>query len=177
MKKTKMISGFLAIALLVAGCAAQEPVSVESQQEDVVFGALGAFQDDAFTLEEMLTYAIQDEYLAMAEYTLILDEFNVTNPFTNIRKAEASHIAQLIPLFEARDLPVPVDTSDEHVVIPADLEDVFATGVQAEIDNIAMYDAFLAEDLPEDVRLVFEALRAASLNHLDAFQRNLDRYR
>jgi hypothetical protein len=33
----------------------------------------------------------------------------------------------------------------------------------------------LAEDLPDDVRAVFESLREASVNHLNAFQKNLDK--
>jgi hypothetical protein len=48
-------------------------------------------------------------------------------------------------------------------------------GVQAEIDNIAMYDSFLQQTLPEDVKLVFVELRDASKNHLASFQRQLKR--
>ena len=38
-----------------------------------------------------------------------------------------------------------------------------------------MYEAFLQQDLPQDVQDVFTALRDASQNHLAAFERNLDR--
>ena len=57
-------------------------------EEDELFGASAAAEKDEFSLEEMLQYALQDERLALAEYELIVSEFNVTRPFTNIIKAE-----------------------------------------------------------------------------------------
>ena len=46
----------------------------------------------------------------------------------------------------------------------------------AEVHNIAMYEAFLKqEDLPDDVRAVFEALTRASGNHLRAFEQNANK--
>ena len=59
---------------------------------------------------------------------------------------------------------------------PENIKTALEIGVQAELDNIAMYEAFLEEDLPEDVRDVFERLMAASKNHLEAFRRGLQRY-
>jgi hypothetical protein len=47
-----------------------------------------------------------------------------------------------------------------------------AAGVVAERENIALYDDLLKQDLPADVRQVFESNRSASLlAHLPAFQR------
>jgi hypothetical protein len=48
--------------------------------------------------------------------------------------------------------------------------------VQAEIDNIAMYESFLEKELPADVAGLFAELKRASENHLRAFQNNLSRY-
>jgi hypothetical protein len=39
-----------------------------------------------------------------------------------------------------------------------------------------MYESFLQEDLPGDVRDLFEQLKRASENHLRAFRNNLNRY-
>jgi hypothetical protein len=89
------------------------------------FGAKGALKADNLTLSDMLTYAIQDEY----------------------------------------------------VIIPQDIKTSLELGVNAEIDNIAMYEAFLERELPADVRDVFEQLKRASENHLRAFQNNLRKYR
>ncbi len=174
-------------ALAFTGCTAPQkdattPEPAEEKQEEPVvedingFGAMGAESDEAYTLEEMLTYAIQDEYLARAEYEKLIDEFDVDRPFTNIIKAEETHIELLKPLFESYDIPIPSDTSEDHLMIPNDLKAVFEIGVQAEIDNIAMYESFLSEDLPDDVRSVFESLKTASESHLRAFQKNLDKF-
>jgi hypothetical protein len=39
-----------------------------------------------------------------------------------------------------------------------------------------MYESFLKQDLPQDVRDVFEALMAASEKHLQSFSRNASKY-
>lgn len=178
MKRTLLILVILTLTLTaLAGCAAPEAPAALPVEAPEGFGAEGASADDAYTLEEMLTYAIEDEYLARAEYELILSQFDVTRPFENIMKAEETHIALLEPLFETYGFDVPADLSGDHLIIPDDLETVFAIGVDAEIANIAMYEAFLEEDLPDEVRIAFESLMRASESHLVAFQRNLDRYR
>ena len=79
-------------------------------------------------------------------------------------------------MFDKYGYSLPKDTSSLHVALPADLKSSFETGVQAEIDNIAMYESFLAEDLPADVRDLFERLKEASENHLRACRNNLRRY-
>jgi hypothetical protein len=138
------------------------------------YGSSGAQQKDAFTLDEMLTYAIQDEYLAKAEYVKIMDKFGVQKPFSNIKMAEENHIAMLTPLFEKYGVVLPADSGADNVVIPETLLEAYKTGVQAEINNIAMYDKFLEQDLPYDVRSAFIKLRDASYNHLNAFQNKVN---
>ena len=39
-----------------------------------------------------------------------------------------------------------------------------------------MYNLFLEQELPDDVRDVFIALRDASMKHLTAFENNLAKY-
>lgn len=140
------------------------------------FGARGALKADDLTLSDMLTFAIQDEYLARAEYEKIIQEYGPVRPFINIVKAEEMHIGYLIPLFEKYGYNVPEDSANDHVVIPQDIKTALEIGVNAEIENIAMYESFLEKDLPEDVRVVFEKLQAASENHLRAFNNGLRRY-
>ena len=77
----------------------------------------------------MLTYAIQDEYLALAEYELIIEKYGSMRPFSNIINSEKTHI-----------------------------------------------DMFLKKELPDDIRSVFERLKNASGNHLQAFKNGLNRY-
>ena len=154
----------LAISIPVMGLASED------------FGAAAVKEGETYTVEQMLTYAIQDEYLAQAEYKAIIAKFGVDNPFTNIMKAEGTHVEHLLPLFAAYNIPVPADTATEHVVLPEMLEEIYQIGVTAEIHNIGMYEAFLKQaGLPEDVKDVFEALKKASESHLAAFQRNVDK--
>lgn len=139
------------------------------------FGSAGALADDSLTLEEMLTYAIQDEYAAEAEYAKIIEIYGPVRPYTNIIKAETKHIAALVPLFEANGFAVPVNDAASHLVVPASLKESYAVGVQAEILNIDMYNRFLAEELPDPVRTTFESLKTASESHLAAFSRKAER--
>ena len=135
-----------------------------------IYGAENVTEDREYTLEEMLNYAIQDEYRARAEYELIIEEMDGGRPFTNIIKSEETHIALLKPLFEARGIEVPKDDAADHIVLPESIDVALEIGVQAEIDNIAMYEKFLGQDLPEDVEGVFLRLKNASENHLQAFK-------
>jgi len=159
--------------LMVLGALGTSGVTAFAGESD--YGAAGASSAESYTLEEMLDYALEDEYLAKAEYEKIMDEYGEQRPFMNIMEAEKTHIELLLPLFEAYGIDVASDDSADYVVIPASVEEALEVGVQAEIDNIAMYEKFLAGDLPEDVREVFEELMNASKNHLAAFERGTSR--
>lgn len=137
------------------------------------YGAKGADSDPELTLEDMMRYAIEDEYLAHAEYSLILSEMDVTRPFSNIIKAETTHIAYMEDLYESFGFDLPTVDPSQHISLPDSLNEAYKTGVTAEIDNIAMYDLFLAQTLPDEVRLVFEKLKAGSESHLKAFEKNV----
>ncbi len=138
------------------------------------FGAAGALSRTSVNLEEMLVYALQDEYLARAEYELILDEWGIQRPFANIIRSEERHIAALIPLFSRYGVDLPEDTAAQHVILPSSREEAFEIGIHAEVENIAMYAMFLEQnDLPRDVRNVFEGLLRGSENHLRAFEQGL----
>ena len=140
------------------------------------FGAAALSEGKTYTVEEMLTYAIQDEYLARAEYKVIMDAYGEQRPFINIMKAEGVHVQRLLPLFTVYGVTVPEDTALGHTVKPDSLQAAYEAGVTAEVNNIAMYEAFLKqEDLPDDVRVVFEALTRASGNHLRAFEQNANK--
>jgi rubrerythrin len=79
-------------------------------------------------------------------------------------------------LFEKYDLTVPADESADHLHPVADIKEALETCVAGEVDNIAMYNKFLEQEIPDDVRATFTALRNASEGHLDAFQKSLDKY-
>ncbi|WP_058309118.1 ferritin family protein [Gracilibacillus massiliensis] len=146
---------------------------VQRQIED--YGAIGALNAPSLSLSQMLTYALQDEYLAQARYNNIIGTFGNIPTFVQIREAELRHISALLPLFERYQVSLPNDISASFVTTPENLKAAYAAGVQGEIDNIAMYERFLSLNISNDVRTVFTQLRNASLNHLAAFERGLAR--
>ncbi|MGD1818256.1 MAG: DUF2202 domain-containing protein [Pleomorphochaeta sp.] len=150
---------------------------IEDNTSSTLLGASAAKAGEYFTLEEMLKYALEDEKLALAEYAFIMDEFNVSRPFSNIIKAEQSHQNAILYLYDVYGFEIEEFDASEHVVLPNSLAEIYDVGVEAEIANIAMYDKFLAtEDLPDDVRRVFEALKNGSISHLQAFERQASKY-
>jgi hypothetical protein len=200
MKVNLKLTGFLLIAVLclvlAAGCAAQKTTTGDAPATSPTatssapaasqpaaaggavagYGAAGAAADKDLTVEKMLVYAIQDEYLAHGEYEYVLNKFGDQRPFNNIVEAEVQHIAELKILFGIYKLAVPADTSKDHIIPAASVDEALKIGVQAEIDNIAMYKSFLTnKDLPEDVKSTFNLLKSGSESHLEAFQRNLNR--
>ena len=166
----KITGGLLVAGLLISGLATGATVYAANTNT----GAAGASADTEYSLEEMLVYAIEDEYLAQAEYDVIMDAYGIAKPFSNIIKAEATHISLLEPLFVEHDVTVPEKDWKSLVAVPESLDAAYAIGVETEERNIAMYESFLKEDLPDDVREVFEALMNASEKHLAAFQRQVD---
>jgi len=184
--KKKLITLFVIclLALSMLACSQQSvtqketPAAVsavantESTGDSISYGAQGAKNEKNLTIEKMLAYAIQDEYLAYAEYEYILNNFNNPKPFSNIINAEKKHIGLLSPLFEKYNYQVPANTAKDYLLYPESIGDALKTGVQVEIDNIAMYEAFLKEELPADVKAVFEELKAGSENHKKAFEKN-----
>jgi hypothetical protein len=160
---------FMLVGLLIVGL-----VSGVGSASSTQYGAFGAaaISDQNLTLAAMLTFAIEDEYLARAEYEKVMEKFGVRKPFSNIIKAEEQHIAWLKPLIEKYKVVTPVDRGLEMAQVPDTFSEALKIGVDAEVANIAMYERFLKQELPEDVKVVFEHLLAASKNHLTAFQRN-----
>lgn len=179
----------LATTLTVTGCTTPEsPQKAETvkteeapsiraeEQNDTAsisaehYGAKGALAAENITEEGMLLFAVQDEFMALAEYTMIIDTFNVNKPYTNIKNSEETHLSLLQGLYETRGLEFPDDTSATVITALPDLLAAAQHGVTAEIDNIAMYEKFLTNEIPEDMKSVFTKLRDASKKHLNSFE-------
>jgi hypothetical protein len=107
----------------------------------------------------------------------VLQAFGDVRPFSNIVESEGRHIEALVRLYEKYELPIPADEWDGRVAAPGSLEEACRAGVEAELENRALYDRLMREvhDYP-DVALTFERLRRASQErHLPAFERGLAR--
>lgn len=161
--KTALILVMLAMFALVPALS----------QAEAATGAAATADGQTYTLEQMLTYALQDEYAARAQYTAILAAYGNGAPFANTLRAEETHVNELLALFAAHGLVAPADTAAGTAKAPATLAEAYAAGVAAETANIAMYARFLAQtDLPADVSAAFTTLSNASQNHLAAFTRS-----
>ena len=167
----------VAFILALAACgdsSATSPSPASTVANTPVGGAsLAAPAVDA-SLLGILNADIQDEYRAEAIYRGVLLSFGAeTRPFANIILAEQQHAAAVGGLFTARGLAVPGSLwSEANVPRFATLRAACAAAVQAEVENIALYDSQLGASLPDDVLRVLQSNRAASANnHLPAFQR------
>jgi hypothetical protein len=168
MKKQTLLIVVVLFALILGS------IPTFAQEDSQDYGHIGAANDTEYTLEEMLQYAIQDEYLALSEYEYIITDLGADRPFSNIMKAEQSHIDAIELLYNTYGIAIPVVDPSSLLYLPVSVEEALTIGVQAEIDNIAMYEAFLSQDLPDDVRITFENLQKASESHLSAFENNLN---
>jgi len=126
--------------------------------------------------QQALLDALNDEYKALATYQKVIEQFGEVRPFTNIKKAEQTHVNELLPLFEKYGLEVPENEWIGKIPDFASIEDALKAGVEAEIENAKMYDEFFTFVQEQDILDVFKQLRDASQEkHLPAFQRALER--
>jgi hypothetical protein len=147
------------------GPAAVEPVRLAPVVDDVA-GDLSESEVDA------LLMALDDEYKAWSVYDQVIADFGAVRPFTNIQRAEEKHIAALVTLFDRHGLDVPENEWPGNVPTFSSLAEACEAGVQAEVDNAALYDQLFSMVENPTVIRVFTSLQQASLTkHLTAFQR------
>lgn len=116
--------------------------------------------------------AIDDEYKALATYNAVIAQFGPVLPFANIARSEQCHIDALMYLFASRGWTPPEDRWSGTVAAPESVKDACRVGVEAEIENAALYDRLFAMTDDAEVIQIFTALRRASAeHHLPAFQR------
>jgi hypothetical protein len=127
-------------------------------------------------LHQALCEALDDEYKARATYQAVVDKFGPVLPFANIIQSEQRHINALLSLFAERGFPIIADLYAEGLAVPASIEEACRAAVEAEIENVALYDRLMAAAAGDDeVLWVFRSLRRASAEcHLAAFRRRLE---
>lgn len=127
------------------------------------------------SLHQALCAALDDEYKARATYAAVIDRFGPVRPFVNILRSEQRHIDALVRLFRQRGWEPPADGHGGRIPAPASLEEACRLGVQAELDNVALYERLDSlADGDAQVLGVFAALKSASQQrHLPAFRRGL----
>ncbi len=117
--------------------------------------------------------ALQDERHAVWAYEIVLGQLGPrVQPFNHIKDAEDRHVVAAAKLFEKRGWDLPASVSFDPLPVFTTLAEACAIGVDAERENIAMYNELLGSTLPDDVIKVFTTLRDASLtSHLPAFEK------
>ncbi len=120
--------------------------------------------------------ALDDEHRAWATYDQVVRDFGDVLPFRNIRRAEARHIAALENLCLRYGVPIPANPWPGRVARYGTLAEACAAGVDAEVENAALYERLLACTGRPDMLRVFRNLqRASQERHLLAFRRCIAR--
>ena len=124
--------------------------------------------DKAYTLQEMLTYAIRHAYAAQALYTNALTIDAQAEPFGRLLQEENGLIGQLTALLQENGL-APQEAAAVSGQQPlTSLKEAGLAAIEAKKAGIEMYRAFLSKDtLPDGVRQVFQLLLGSSQSHLD----------
>ena len=127
-------------------------------------------------LEAVLLEALDDERKAEATYAAVIRKFGEVRPFINIIAAERRHSAAIERQMARLGVAVPGNHWEGKGAAPATLAEACRMAVEAEIENIALYDRLLPAIADDVVRQVLQNLQDASRdNHLPAFRRCLER--
>ena len=127
---------------------------------------------DAQTAQALVD-ALNDEYHAHAFYAAVIAKFGAVAPFTNILRAEESHINTVKTLMTRYNVPIPADKYTGNIAAPATLNEAIQAAIDAEKANVALYDqfTFIKET---DIKAAFDQMRNVSqTRHLPAFEQAL----
>jgi len=123
-------------------------------------------------VQAALLAALDDEYKAEATYQVVLDKHGDVRPFSNIIRAEQRHQEMVKAEMDKRGWAYGPNPYTGKIKAPPTLLEACQTGVQAEIENIALYDNLLPTIDDAAARDVMARLQWASReNHLPAFER------
>lgn len=129
-----------------------------------------------FDLEEVLRDALEDERKAEATYAAVIKKFGEVRPFINIIDAERRHSAAIERQMVGLGFAIPANNWEGKGEAPATLAQACSMAIEAEIENIALYDRLLPAIADDVIRQVLQNLQDASReNHLPAFRRCLER--
>jgi len=164
-----IMTGALALTTLGTGASAialNTPTSINIAHESLFDTNV------SYSVAEMLTLAIEDEYSTKATYQALLVLFPQVRILENLLAAEQKHIDALVPLFVKYDVTIPVESTTPLTVAYGTIQEAALDIVAKETSNIEMYAHFLSQsDLPSDVELMFTNLMNASIKHQAAGER------
>lgn len=146
-------------------CISEDCLKIENLEYPV-----GELPDSAV---QALGSAIDDEYKARATYEAVINKLGSVRPFSMIIRAEEQHISSLKAIYDKYGLDIPSDPYT-NVEIASTKSENCSVGVQAEIDNAALYrDSLLpaVEEYPDIASVFTQLMNASQDNHLPAFER------
>lgn len=151
-----LLAGALALAAAISGTAASAQPSGDA---------------------EALRAALDDEYKAEATYAAVIAAFGEVRPFINIIEAERRHAASVRAELDRLGLSYdPPNPYLGKVAAPASVLEACKAGIDAEVENIALYDRLLPKITDPQVRDTLTRLQWASRErHLPAFTRCVER--
>lgn len=127
---------------------------------------------------QALLTALDDEYKAEATYAAIIALHGEIRPFSNIIQAERRHAAAIAKVLKSHGHHVPENGYKSGALslpaAPSDVKNACAIAVEAEEDNIRLYNEELLPVVSEfpEISALFRKLRDSSeQRHLPAFQR------
>lgn len=130
------------------------------------------------SVKDAVEIALDDEYKAEAFYDAVIEKFGPVRPFVNIVEAERRHARRLENLLTAYGLSLPENGyrtgAKQTPAVPASLIEACQTGVDAEIENAALYEDRLlpaVADYPDIAAAMNDLMSASRDRHLPAFQR------
>ena len=127
-------------------------------------------------VQKILLDALDDERKAEATYAAVIEEFGSVRPFSNIISAEQRHSRAIERQLDRLGFEIPDNRWVGKAEAPASLAAACKLAVEAEIENIELYDRLIPQIDDPIVKQVFENLQDASRsNHLPAFKRCLAR--
>jgi hypothetical protein len=172
MKKISIVLLMIAV-IFVSGCV-DTPQDKQNQNE-VNENHIAELPYEELSEDEItaLASALADEYKAEATYQKVLDTFGAeTKPFSNIINAEIKHSTKIKELYEKYALDIPENELYNSIPEFETVANACSAGVQAEIENIALYDELNTKIDNEDIKVIFVSLKRASQeSHLPAFER------
>ena len=157
----------------------------EAHAEDIPAAVPGA--EISPEVEAQLVFMVQEEKLARDVYTLAMGEYPDARVFSNISRAESTHMSEVQVLLERYDVADPTKDLAPGVFVENSLKALYDSladqvetgwaqavqaGVAVEVTDIEDLEAALELEAPADVTAVLENLLAGSQRHLAAFQRN-----
>lgn len=123
-------------------------------------------------IRSILLEALQDEYKAEATYASVIARFGPVRPFVNIIEAERRHAEAIRMQLQRHGWECPSNSWFGKVPPPETLLEACEAAIEAEEENIRLYDRLLPQIGDRGARRVLENLQRASRDHhLPAFRR------